>query len=99
MPSPLTTSKAYTLSGTLSQELFFGRPPRGISGRAVEGRFVFLQLPPGRYALTASKQGFATLKQEEVALTAGQSANLDLKMKASGVAEAVTASAVDRRRR
>src|ERR1044072_6773792 len=27
------------------------------------GRFVFLPLPPGRDPLTASKQGFATLKQ------------------------------------
>jgi hypothetical protein len=58
------------------------------------GRFVFLQLPPGRYTLTASKQGFATLKQEEFTLTVGQAANLDLRMKVSGVAEVVTVSAV-----
>ncbi len=44
------------------------------------GRFVFLQLPPGRYTLTASKQGFATLRQEEFALTVGQAARLDLRM-------------------
>src|SRR5687767_841992 len=25
------------------------------------GRFVFLQLPPGRYTLSVSKQGFATI--------------------------------------
>src|SRR5215210_5020288 len=31
------------------------------------GRFVFLQLPPGGYTLTVSKQGFATLKQQEFA--------------------------------
>src|SRR5947209_3647756 len=58
------------------------------------GRFVFLQLPPGRYTLTASKQGFATLKQEEFALTVGQAANLDLRMKVSGVNETITVSAV-----
>ena len=58
------------------------------------GRFVFLQLPPGRYTLTASKQGFATLKQEEFTLTVGQAANLDLKMKVSSVQEVVTVSAV-----
>src|SRR5687767_2562210 len=29
-----------------------------------EGRFVFLQLPPGNYTLTVGKQGFATLVQE-----------------------------------
>ncbi len=58
------------------------------------GRFVFLQLPPGRYTLTASKQGFATLKQEEFTLTVGQAATLALKMKVSGVNEVVTVSAV-----
>jgi hypothetical protein len=58
------------------------------------GRFVFLQLPPGRYTLTASKSGFATLKQEEFTLTVGQAANLDLKMKVSSVQEVVTVSAV-----
>ncbi|HEX8291457.1 MAG TPA: TonB-dependent receptor [Pyrinomonadaceae bacterium] len=58
------------------------------------GRFVFLQLPPGRYTLTASKQGFATLKQEEFTLTVGQAANLGLKMKVSGVSETITVSAV-----
>jgi len=36
-----------------------------------DGRFVFLQLPPGRYTLTASKQGFTTLKQEEFTLNVG----------------------------
>ncbi len=59
-----------------------------------DGRFVFLQLPPGRYTLTASKQGFATLKQEEFTLTVGQAANLDLQMKVSGVNETITVSAV-----
>src|SRR3954471_3481534 len=58
------------------------------------GRFVFLQLPPGRYTLIASKSGFATIKQEEFTLTVGQAANLDLKMKVSGVQEVVTVSAV-----
>ena len=58
------------------------------------GRFVFLQLPPGRYTLTATKQGFATLKQEEFTLTVGQAATLALKMKVSGVNEVVNVSAV-----
>ena len=59
-----------------------------------DGRFVFLQLPPGRYTLTVSKQGFATLEQEEFALTVGQAVTLDLKMKVSGVNETITVSAV-----
>ncbi|HEY9283547.1 MAG TPA: TonB-dependent receptor, partial [Pyrinomonadaceae bacterium] len=59
-----------------------------------DGRFVFLQLRPGRYTLAVSKQGYATLAQEEFALTVGQTANLDLSMKVSQVAETVTVSAV-----
>ena len=58
------------------------------------GRFVFLQLPPGRYTVKASKSGFATLQQEEFNLTVGQAANLDFKMKVSGVNEVVNVSAV-----
>ncbi|MET0626481.1 MAG: TonB-dependent receptor [Pyrinomonadaceae bacterium] len=58
------------------------------------GRFVFLQLPPGRYTLSVTKQGFANIRQEEFALTVGQAANLDLKMKVSGVNETITVSAV-----
>jgi hypothetical protein len=58
------------------------------------GRFVFLQLPPGRYSLTVSKQGFATLAQEEFPLTVGQAATLALTMRVSGVQETVTVNAV-----
>jgi len=59
-----------------------------------DGRFVFLQMPPGRYTLTASKQGFATLEQEEFTLTVGQAASLDLSMKVSQIGEKITVSAV-----
>jgi len=59
-----------------------------------DGRFVFLQLPPGRYTLTVSKGGFATLQQEEFTLNVGQAANLDLKMKVSGIQETINVSAV-----
>src|SRR6185503_15973411 len=38
---------------------------------AEDGRFAFLQLPPGRYRVTISKAGFATLVQENLALTVG----------------------------
>jgi Carboxypeptidase regulatory-like domain/TonB-dependent Receptor Plug Domain/TonB dependent receptor len=59
-----------------------------------DGRFTFLQLRPGRYTLTVSKQGYATLAQEEFQLTVGQTASLDLTMKVSQVAETVSVSAV-----
>jgi hypothetical protein len=58
------------------------------------GRFVFLQIPPGNYTLKVSKQGFATLAQEQFSVTVGQAATLDLKMKVSGIQETVNVSAV-----
>ncbi len=62
-----------------------------------EGRFVALTLPPGRYTVTVSKQGFGPLSVEETHLTVGQALNLRLPMKISGVEERVlvTAPTVD----
>ncbi|HEV2761601.1 MAG TPA: carboxypeptidase regulatory-like domain-containing protein [Pyrinomonadaceae bacterium] len=94
------------IQGTVQDEQGASLPGASVEVRNVEtnltrslttdesGRFVFLQLPPGRYTLTASKQGFATLQQEQFPLTVGQAANLDLKMKVSGVSEVITVSAV-----
>jgi hypothetical protein len=55
-----------------------------------DGRFVFLQLPPGPYKLTFTLSGFATLVQENVVLTVGQAVTLPAVMRVSGVAETVT---------
>ncbi|HEX8069845.1 MAG TPA: TonB-dependent receptor [Pyrinomonadaceae bacterium] len=57
------------------------------------GRFVFLQLPPGRYTLTAAKSGFATIVQEAFPVTVGQAVTLNLSMKVSQLEERVTVSA------
>jgi hypothetical protein len=59
-----------------------------------DGRFSFLQLPSGRYTLTVSKSGFATLVQEEFPLTVGQTISLNLDMKVSGVEERVTITSI-----
>lgn len=58
-----------------------------------DGRFVALSLPPGKYTVTVSKQGFARLLVENADLTVGQALNLPLSMKVSGVEEQVTVSA------
>src|SRR5215813_9470028 len=58
-----------------------------------DGRFVFLQLPSGRYNLTVSKQGYTTLAQENLNLTVGQAINLNLGLKVSSVQERVTITA------
>ncbi len=59
-----------------------------------DGRFVFLQLPPGRYSLTVGKTGFATLVQEDFPLTVGRAISLNLAMKVSQVEERVTVTAI-----
>jgi hypothetical protein len=55
-----------------------------------DGRFVFLQLPPGGYRVTFSLSGFATLVQDNLPLTVGQAVTLPATMSVSGVAETVT---------
>ena len=55
-----------------------------------DGRFVFLSLPPGMYVVSATKQGFAKLNQENVELTVGRAINLTMTMKVSGVTSEVT---------
>jgi len=57
------------------------------------GRFVFLQMPPGRYTVTVSKQGFTTLVQENFTLTVGEAVNLSVALKVSTVAERVVVTA------
>src|SRR5437588_10910482 len=54
------------------------------------GRFSALALPPGKYSVTVSKQGFATAVAERIDLTVGQTLNLPVAMKVSQVEERVT---------
>ncbi len=56
----------------------------------VAGRFVFLQLPPGRYAVTVSLTGFATLVQENLNLTVGRTIALYPRLKVSDLQETIT---------
>src|SRR5713101_7335649 len=58
-----------------------------------DGRFTSLLLPPGRYTVTISKPGFATIVQENVNLTVGQSLSLPVGMKVSAVAERIVVTA------
>ena len=106
-PAPAQTQiTTGVIQGTVQDEAGAVVPGASVEVRNVEtnltktlttdedGRFVFLQLRPGRYTLTAAKGGYATLAQEEFQLTVGQTASLDLRMKVSQVAETVTVSAV-----
>lgn len=58
-----------------------------------DGRFVAAQMPPGRYEVQVTKSGFATLKQENVILTVGQSVNLSVPMRVAGTEQTVIVSA------
>ncbi len=55
-----------------------------------DGRFTLLSMPPGKYIVSITKQGFAKLNQENVELTVGRSISLNLGLKVSGVSGEVT---------
>ena len=77
---PGVTVEAVNVSTSLTRTLTTGE----------DARFVFLQLPPGTYRLTFKIPAFATLVQEDVPLTVGQTVTLPVAMKVGGVAETVT---------
>ncbi|HET6958165.1 MAG TPA: TonB-dependent receptor [Vicinamibacterales bacterium] len=56
------------------------------------GRFAVLQLPAGRYTVTLRLSGFATVVQENVVVSIGQTLRLTPTMRVSGLAETVTVS-------
>jgi hypothetical protein len=59
-----------------------------------DGHFAFLSLAPGRYTLTISKTGFATVVQENVVLTVGQTISLPVTMKVSSVSQQIVVTDV-----
>src|SRR5215467_2073679 len=59
-----------------------------------DGHFAFLSLAPGRYTLTISKQGFATVLQQNVNLTVGQTLNIPVTLKVSSIAQQIVVTDV-----
>jgi hypothetical protein len=57
-----------------------------------DGRFVFLQLRPGRYTATFRLSGFGTFVQESIDLTVGQTINLAPRLVVGNLTETVTVS-------
>ena len=55
-----------------------------------DGRFRFLNLPPGKYKLNADLPGFAKLVQDELVVSVGTNVDLAVTMKVASVAESVT---------
>jgi len=95
-------STSGSIQGTVSDEQGAVVPGASVEARNVgtnftktfvtdnDGRFTFLSMPPGRYVLTVTKQGFAKLVQENVELTVGKSISLSMSLKVSGVTGEVT---------
>ena len=55
-----------------------------------DGHYVALQLPPGTYVVTFALSGFATVTQERVPATIGQSVRVNIEMRPSALSETVT---------
>lgn len=55
-----------------------------------DGRFTLLSIPPGKYVVSVTKQGFAKLNQENVDVTVGRLVSLTIGLKVSGVSGEVT---------
>src|SRR5262245_59169637 len=55
-----------------------------------DGRFRFLNLPPGTYTLTVTLSGFTKLVREDIVISVGTNVDLPLTMKVASVAETVT---------
>jgi len=60
---------------------------------SARGSYVFMNLPPGKYVLTASLQGFKTTKQENIVITAGSSIVVEVRMEMGKLEETVTVTA------
>src|SRR5712692_8102015 len=58
-----------------------------------DGLFRFPSLPPGRYKVTATKQGFATTTQINITLAAEEIRTVPLALKTGAVTEIVTIAA------
>jgi len=54
------------------------------------GEFRFLNLAPGPYTVTATLQGFTTLKRENVIVEVGRAVELPMVLKVAAVAETIT---------
>src|SRR5712672_2223052 len=59
-----------------------------------DGHFAFVRPAPGRYQLTSSQPGFASILQQNVNLTVGQVINIPVTMKISTVSQQIVVSDV-----
>ncbi len=60
-----------------------------------EGSYIFAKLPPGLYTVKVTQQGFKSSKKENVRVTLGGEARVDLDLEAGNVSETVTVTGGD----
>src|SRR5258706_10313611 len=58
-----------------------------------DGRFRFLNLPPGSYKVTATLTGFSTINRENVVVATGTNVDIPVGMKVASVEETITVTA------
>ena len=85
----VTDSTGATLPGVTVEVTNTGTNITRSLATETDGRFVFLQLPSGTYRVTFTLPGFATVVQEPVEVSVGQSVSLTTTMRVSGVTETV----------
>ncbi len=67
------------------------RPAAAVTG--VNGEYRLVNLPPGTYTLTASLQGFKTVKRPEVVVLVGQTYTVNLQTAPGALSEEITVTA------
>jgi carboxypeptidase family protein len=78
------------VTGTLTSPAL--QVPQMVTISEAGGDYRFPELPPGVFRLTYELSGFATLVREDIRLTTGFAARVDVVMKVATVAETVTVS-------
>ena len=66
--------------------------PRTAATNAV-GRYIFVNVPPGKYDLTINKQGFSTTKAPSLDVQVGQTTTFDTALQIGGASQVVEVSA------
>jgi hypothetical protein len=99
--SSLAQSSTATLTGTVQDEN--GAVIAGVSIALInadqgtqrlattdsEGTFVFLLLPPGKYSLTATREGFAPIEMKSVVLNLNDQAVLKIQLRVGAITQTV----------
>src|SRR5262245_46896795 len=94
-----------TIQGTISDETGATLPgvtvtvtspalqvPQLVKTSEAGGEYQFSELPPGVYRVSYELTGFGTLVREEIRITSGFSARVNVVLKVSSVSESVTVS-------